>query len=452
MWLTQQYCCANCRPFRIMGMTMLGPTARFEERSAAGGRALASTLLTVFAVALAFRLGAWWFFAPPEPNYNYRLARSLIAAHAFAFGPEPTSYIEPLYPAFLASGMVLFGSDRLVLLLQAIVSASGAPALFLIGWRLTGLRSAGAWAAMLYAVDPYFVRQAHSYIEVPFAVPLLLWTLERLAAARRTGHAVAAGVLIGLVLLTRAALFPALAGLIAVLSLRRGRVALVATATAFLLVFPWTWRSLVYNDSPLPTRTGANLFVSTSPYAVGVVPRYDADLLIQFATQRVEAGMPGTPGRQQEGIADRLLMREALEFVMSHPGQTALLKLQNAAWVFAPLVLPRNAKSPGTHADLVNGRVELTGLVWRPLGWELAHAAFRTLVLVAAMLGFRNRRGIDDRWLLAVLGAEFVVYTVFFPTTRLLAPFSAVLMVYAGYGLARHTLRQDSKMATAQCL
>ena len=110
-------------------MTTLGPPAHFEETSPEGRRRRASALVAVFAVALAFRLGALWFFAPPEPNYNYRLARGLITAHAFAFGPEPTSYIEPLYPAFLASGMFLFGSDRLVLLLQAIVSASGAPAL-----------------------------------------------------------------------------------------------------------------------------------------------------------------------------------------------------------------------------------------------------------------------------------------------------------------------------------
>ena len=48
-------------------------------------------------------------------------------------------------------------------------------------------------------------------------------------------------------------------------------------------------------------------------------------------------------------MADRLLMRETLAFVIAHPGQTALLKLQNAAWIFAPAVLPRNGKSPGTR-------------------------------------------------------------------------------------------------------
>ena len=102
-------------------------------------------------------------------------------------------------------------------------------------------------------------------------------------------------------------------------------------------------------------------------------------------------------------------------------------------------MLPRNAKSPDTHAEIVNGRVELTGLAWRPLGWELTHAALRSLVLLAAVMGFRHRRGIDDHWLLVALGAELAVYTVFFPTTRLLAPFSAMLMIYAGYGLAFYT-------------
>jgi hypothetical protein len=169
------------------------------------------------------------------------------------------------------------------------------------------------------------------------------------------------------------------------------------------------------------------------------VPRYDADLLVQFATVSLEADMPATTGGRKEGIADRFLVRRALEFVRAHPGQAAMLKLQNAAWIFAPVMLPRNAKSPDTHAEIVNGRVELTGLAWRPLGWELTHAALRSLVLLAAVMGFRHRRGIDDHWLLVALGAELAVYTVFFPTTRLLAPFSAMLMIYAGYGLAFYT-------------
>jgi hypothetical protein len=102
------------------------------ETSPTAGQGQTGALLMVFAASLALGLGALWFFAPPEPNYNYRLARNLIAARNFGFGAGPTSCIEPLYPAFLAFGMVLASGDRLVLFLQAIVqrvaSAGAAPA------------------------------------------------------------------------------------------------------------------------------------------------------------------------------------------------------------------------------------------------------------------------------------------------------------------------------------
>ena len=417
---------------------MPGGAERAHEESTidAGDRVALRPALVLFAVALALRIAALWLLPAPEPNYNYWLARGLVTLHAFALGPEPTSFIEPLYPAFLALGMSVFDSDRLVLFLQALVSASGAPAMFLLGWRLTGLRIGGLWAGLLYAADPYFVRQAHSYIELPFLLPLLLWTLERLVAAQRTGQAVVGGLLTGLVLLTRTALLPTLVGTLIVMYMRRGKLALVSLAAAALVVSPWAWRSLTQNGSPVPTRAGENLFVSTSPYAVGVLPRYDADLLIRFAWLQLDADMPATADGREEGIADRLLARRALEFALAHPGQAAMLKLKNAAWIFAPVLVPRNAKSPYTHAAMVNGRMELTGLAWRPLGWELAHGIFRTLVLVAAMIGFWRRRQIDDQWLLVVLGAELAVHVVFFPTTRLLAPFTAMLMLYAGYGFA----------------
>jgi hypothetical protein len=98
-----------------------------------------------------------------------------------------------------------------------------------------------------------------------------------------------------------------------------------------LVILPWTWRSLVYSGSLLPTRTGENLFVSTSAYPIGVVRRCAADLLIQFAAARHEANVPASSGARKEGTTDRLLVREALAFVLAHPGQAALLKLQNAA-------------------------------------------------------------------------------------------------------------------------
>jgi hypothetical protein len=58
---------------------------------------IARPALTVFAIAAAARLAAWWVFPLPEPNYYYWLARGLLDLDAFALGPDPTSFIEPMY-------------------------------------------------------------------------------------------------------------------------------------------------------------------------------------------------------------------------------------------------------------------------------------------------------------------------------------------------------------------
>jgi hypothetical protein len=398
--------------------------------------------LTVFAIAAATRLGAWWVFPLPEPNYYYWLARGLLDLDAFALGPDPTSFIEPLYPAFLAACMTIVGGDRAVLFVQALVAATGAPAMYLLGSRLAGGRAAGLYAALLQAIDPYFVRQATSFIELPVLLPLFLWALERCTAVRALPGAVVAGLLLGLVLLTRAALLPAAAALLLILAVRHGRLALAATGTAAVVVLPWAVRSQAASGSALPTRAGENLYVSTSQYAVGVLPRYDPDLLVRFAQFRIDERLRSTGTGRDEAAADRILIEEAVTFARSHPAQTAALKLANLGWAFVPVLLPRNAKSPLTHAAMVDGRMEITGVVYRPRAWDLGYALFRALVLIGAVTGLMRRRSLDDAWLLAVIAAELAIHVIFFPTTRLLAQFSAMQMVYAGSSLA--TLRGDS--------
>ena len=170
-------------------MTELGLPGTFRRGIAGSRRATASTragaLRRGAGIPRSERCGS---SRRPNRTTTTGWPAAWSRSSTFAFGPEPTSYIEPLYPAFLASGMFLFGSDRLVHApagnRQRVGSAGAVSA------RLAaddGIRSAGAWAAMLYAADPYLVRQAHSYIEVPFAVPLLLWTLERLAGGTPHG-------------------------------------------------------------------------------------------------------------------------------------------------------------------------------------------------------------------------------------------------------------------------
>jgi hypothetical protein len=392
----------------------------------------------VFVICCIPRLWAWWHFPPPEPNYHYWLSESLLTAGALAFGDELTSFIEPIYPAFLAILRATAGSERLALLAQALVAASGGPAIFLLTARLSASRAAGLAAAAFYAFDPYFVRQASSFIELPLLVPLALWSLERFTAIRRAPHAALAGALFGLLFLTRASLLPVCVGAVAILAGRRQwRLALSVAAAMSAVVLPWTIRSTRLGNGPLPTRIGENLYLSTSRYAVGVVPVHDIDLLIRFAQFRVDEELGERRQAHTEWAADRLLLRHALRFALSNPGDTLALKLQNLLWIPAPVLLPRNAKSEYTHAALIDGRMQLTGVERRPWTWDLMHTAFRSLVLVGAIAGLRRRQGMNDGILLCALVSETVVHTIFFPTTRLLGPFTSVLMVYAGIGSLR---------------
>ena len=163
---------------------------------------------------------------------------------------------------------------------------------------------------------------------------------------------------------------------------------------------------------------------------------------MRFAQFRIDERLRSTGTGRDEAAADRILIEEAVAFFKSHPAQTAALKLANLGWAFVPVLLPRNAKSPLTHAAMVGGRMEISGVVYRPLAWDLGYALFRALVLIGAVTGLLRRRRLDDPWLLAVIAAELAIHVIFFPTTRLLAQFSAMQMVYAGYALA--TLRGDS--------
>ena len=104
-----------------------------------------------------------------------------------------------------------------------------------------GSPRAATIGAVFYALDPYFVRQSVSFIEVPFLVTLLLWTLQQVLAATtpdvagptalrgvpRSRHFLV-GALLGALVLTRASLAPLVAAAVVLLARRRGwRSALV---------------------------------------------------------------------------------------------------------------------------------------------------------------------------------------------------------------------------------
>ena len=177
-------------------------------------------------------------------------------------------FYPPVYPYFLAALYGGTGGFEAARWVQAAVGALLVPAVGKAGARAFSPR-VGLWAAAVAAFYPDLVWfSVHFWSETVFLV-LLWWGIERLLAAddRGTiGHAVAAGLLWGVAILTRETILYFVPMATAWLALRRQGRALAQGAAfllaAFLVVAPWTYRNwtVLHAFIPVSTAGGQNLF------------------------------------------------------------------------------------------------------------------------------------------------------------------------------------------------
>ena len=385
------------------------------------------------------RLAAALFFHPVA-NYYWDLAGSLAAGHGFALGGEPSTFMEPLYPAFLAALRRLTGDHVLAVeLLQGGFGALGGVFLFLCAERLAGRRAAFA-ATALYAFYPYYARQSVAWIEVTFVTTLLIAALRQFSRIENIKGAALCGLCLGLLLLTRSTFLVtliALAGWLAI-SRQTGR-SLILVAVALAVALPWWLRNRGIDGSFLPPRAGENLFVSTSEFSRAASPRYDVDLLIPHAYESIadEVARRAPDDRSSGKVADAVFLERVAAYAVAHPGDVVWLKIRNALYLFDPRLLPAYEKSPDARAVVNGASVTYEGLHSRPWLYSAAHA-----IAQAGLIGFgaagvwmRRRQLSDDAGLLIAAASFALVYTIFFPTTRLMAPAMVVLMFYAGVAL-----------------
>lgn len=392
----------------------------------------------VFAICVAPRLAALVVFPNAAPTYYDDLARSLLASGQLGFDGVPSTYIEPLYPAFLAAARIIAGDSlRLVILLQIVVAGIGGVLLCRLGSRLSNPR-AGFYAAVFYALDPYLVRQSLALLEVTLCTTLAIAVTLQLSRVERARDAVACGALFGLLLLTRVSVMPAcVAGAIWLAWEGRRRLALVMVVTTLAVQAPWLWRNARVDGSPLPSRLGENLYLSTSRYA-DIVPVHDIDLLIPLALAEVEPAVKNmrlAPNLEQRALDEAMLDR-ARAFIRERPGRVVWLKVRNALYLLSPQVLPRYMKSPDAFAAVEGGVVRTFNEQRRPLSQEVPHTVVRSALLLLAAVGLARRRlSGRDAPLLIMLGTQAAVCVAFFPTTRLMAPVMFVAMWYAAIGV-----------------
>jgi hypothetical protein len=405
----------------------------------------------IFVICAAPRLAALAIWPAGDGSYYSELAAGILRTGTLGFDGEPSTYMEPLYPAFLAAAHVLTGGwAPAMMLLQIAVASIGGILLDRLGSHLAG-RQVGFAAAVLYALYPYLVRQSVADLEITICTTLVIATT--LALVRTTGirGAILTGLCFGLLMLTRTSFVFAAVGAALWLASRpstrlgtgpstwlgTGRLAAVMAVTALAVVAPWLVRNARVDGSPLPSRVGENLYVSTSVYAAAL-PVHDVDLMAPLMLADVQAEVEGMrlPPAQEARALDDAMRARAVAFIREHPGRALWLKARNALFVFTPLLLPRDAKTPAAFAAIDGAGVIVVNARRRPLFKDAAHAVAQAALLVLATLGIVRRRPAGpDAALLLMFGAQAAVCVVFFPTTRLLAPVMFVLMFYAAVRL-----------------
>jgi len=220
--------------------------------------------------------------------------------------------------------------------------------------------------------------------------------------------------------------------------------ALVALGVVWVL--PWLFFNKTTAGTLLPPRIGENLFVSTSEYARPIVPTRNVDLLLPLTDELVRDEMIRRGHADYDLTAqDRLLCEWAIAFVRRHPAEAIAMKAKNLAYIFQPRLLPFYEMSG--RATLVDGRLEIPDQPRRPWIFEVVSAAFQALLLVGGVVGLAARRARwrDDAFLILVAATIVGVQTVFFPTSRLLAPMTFVLIFYTAVALDRLVNRRGDR-------
>ncbi len=367
---------------------------------------------------------------------------NLINHGQLGFDGRPTTGYEPLYPLFLAVSRTLT-LDRVLLVqaLQALVAAAGAVWMYLLTDALTRRTAVGLVAAGLYAVDPMLVRHAVSPGEFALMATLLCAFAYTFVTTATPARAAAAGLWLGLAILTRTMALPIAILAAAVLALDgRRQAALVVMVTALALVSLLGIRNYRINGVLLPSRSGINLFIGNSEYAAALIPEHSPDILQEYAAARARLhGLTiSAAGLEDDSAADALFTRLAIDELKKRPREVLWLKVRNVAYFFWPRLVPAYVLTRDTTITLQpGGRFRIDGSPARPRIEHIVYTASYVLLVPAAVIGiWRRGRDIRRDLILWCIMATFVAASVlYFPATRYRAPTEFVLLFYAAIGM-----------------
>jgi hypothetical protein len=398
----------------------------------------------VFGVAAAARIAYLLVARPPLESYYLALADNLVSTGVFGFDGVRTTAFEPVYPAVVAIGRLLFG-DRLLLIqiLLACIAAFGAPLLYRLALQLTASHRVARAAGLMFALHPLLLRQASAATDLALTTTLTVLFAAAFVATRDVRSAVVAGVCLGVTVLTRSMVLPVLVLGGAILLVRgqwREMVAMMGVTLA--CVAPMAARNYALSGSPLPGRSGINLYIGNCPYTAALLPTYDLDLLEPEAHEQFVRARPDVKPDDPRFNAefDAFLTAQAVTFMRDNQLRTVRQKLLNVAYLFSPRIAPFEVSGANTRVRIERDRViAVEHSVPRRTLEIVAHAVTALVLLVGCAAGvYVRRRELYRDTILWAIAATFVaVNAIYVPATRYTAPMQFVLIFYSAVALAR---------------
>jgi len=357
-----------------------------------------------------------------------------LAAQINAGGIPHAYFMSPLYPYIIAITASITGNPELwVRVLQSILGGTTVFVTYLLGRELFD-RSTGLAAAAIAAVYAPFIYYDGLLLTESLQTLLItahLYVLVTGFRRRELQYWVAAGMLFGLSVITRASIIAFLPAVFVVwFFLREGtrpplRNMLVYALTTLAMLIPTAMHNATVEGvfMPVTSSFGFNLFAGNNESATGLysMPE-DIDLEKDPNGAR---WVEHKTGREMNAAEISAFWRDrAIAWMTAHPGQTVSLLFRKALLFFYP------------------GEIDQLGLSMRFYTQEygpvigLPAGVFPILLILAAIGGLIALRTHSGSWIPPAFFSVHVVSTViFFVSARLRLPIMPVLMLYAAFAV-----------------
>ncbi len=357
-----------------------------------------------------------------------------LAEQILGEGIPHAYFMSPLYPHLVALVWKITGNPELwVRILQAFSGGGVALLTYLLGRKLFD-SSTALLAALVTALYAPLIFHDGLLLTESLHTLLVLAHLAVLVSAfrrRNNGYWIAAGILLGLVVITRSTAIVFLPTLIVIWLFMRGegrpqlRHVLAYAAAALLTLVPTAWHNAATEGvfQPVTSSFGYNLYAGNNAEAMGLYKMPENVDLYTDVNGRHWAERQ--TGRSMNAAEVSAFWRDrALLWMGAHPSDAAALLLRKVVLFFHPGEIDQLGLSIRFYTE------EFGPIIGIPA------SVFPVLLILAATglaLALRFRQG---GWVLPVFALVYVLSTaVFFVSARLRLPLMPILILYGAYAL-----------------